>query len=234
MVAIQGINTHIKDVDGIENIYITIDWDRVDKVRQKQMDSNPFDYVLEQDSELTFDITISPNPLAVYTDILNSNDITRLKTICGKIKIKESILSEVKDITEEMVGVHIRLTDMNALHPNYGKGNTTNYVNKINEVLKDKDNKKIFVASDNEGSLNVIKNNFEVINNEVGNRAQNENNGHNYMKYLRGESASESLWIDSFLEMISLSRCGELVYKVSNLNNTSVIFSTTIKKTYRI
>ena len=47
-------------------------------------------------------------------------------------------------------------------------------------------------------------------------------------------SGDEDFWIDTFLEMLSLSKCNTLIYRVSNLNNASVLFSQAIKDTVKI
>lgn len=36
---------------------------------------------------------------------------------------------------------------------------------------------------------------------------------------------SEEFWVDSFLDMLSLSKCGDIICRVSNLNNASISFN---------
>jgi len=234
MVAIQSILASVPDPNIIKNIYIDIDWDRVDPVRQKSMDSNPFDYVLNQNNELVFDKIILAKPHPCYTDINNHPHLVKLRIICGKIKIKKNVKDKAISVGGDTLGVHIRLTDMNTHHPNYGVANTEGYINKIENVLTSEYSKEIFVASDNVESLDKINDKFKTISNTTSNRSNEENKGHNYINYLRNVSANESLWVDSFVEMFSLSQCSEIIYRVSNLNNASVIFSNTIKKTHKL
>ena len=243
MIAIQSIlysefSGKINDVNDINNIYIDIDRNRICRIRNKNININPFNFALEQNEDLVFDRTILSHPPKhyggkVYTDVLNHKDLNKLRIICSKIKIKKDILSLVNNnIGISTLGVHVRLTDMNRIHPEYGVSSTKNYIDKINDVIVGGNN-KIFVASDNINSLKILKDNFNIISNETTNRNSDEKSG-NYMQYLRNRCSDKQLWIDSFLEMISLSKCGELIYKVSNLNNASVIFSNTIKKTYKL
>ena len=58
--------------------------------------------------------------------------------------------------------------------------------------------------------------------------------GGDYYGYQLGNMHREFFWVDSFVDMLSLSRCGILLYKLSNLNNTSLFFSKTLTKFYKI
>lgn len=245
MVAIQSIND-ICSVESIENIYIDIDRIKDNNFKNKL---NPFDFVFEQNDGLNFDKVIDAYSNHVYrgnkfgnqtyTDIFNSPDLNNLKSICNKIKIKDTILNKVTDINESTLGIHVRLTDMNVEHPIYGIHTTDDYIKKTIDILNNnKTLNKIFISSDNEMSIEVIKKNeqlnkYEIITNKVGNRHIDEK-GVGYYSYQVTRMTSENFWIDSFIDMISLSKCSELLYRVSNLNNSSVIFSNTIKKTHRL
>tara|TARA_R110002020_G_scaffold381800_1_gene592695 strand:- start:4112 stop:4864 length:753 start_codon:yes stop_codon:yes gene_type:complete len=233
MVAIQCILSNINNVNKINNIYIDIDRKRICRIRHKNISENPFNYVLDQKDIGGKNLNVlHASPSGVYQDIINHKDLNKLRIICSKIKIKKSIINMVNPkIDPDTIGVHVRLTDMDQVHPIYGKSTTQKYITKINNVLDNK-KRKIFVASDNDNSIKIIKKNFNIMFNNVSNRHKNET-GNGYMEYLRSRSVDEQLWVDSFLEMLSLSRCGELIYKISSLSITSIIFSKTIKKTYK-
>ncbi len=241
MIAVQSILHNVENINQIKNIYIDINRDKICTIRNKNITINPFDYVLEQNPNLVFDKIIDSEishkkryekyGSQVYTDINKNLDLPKLKKICTKIKIKNNILNMVNsNIDKNTLGVHVRLTDMNLTHKNFGVGTTQKYIETINKIKK---YNNIFIASDNINSIESIKKKFDIIYNNTSNRCINEN-GYGYTEYLRNNSSEKNLWVDSFLEMLSLSKCGKLIYKVSNLNNVSVVFSNTIKKTYRI
>lgn len=234
MVAVDAVIREIPNVEGIDSLYIDIDRSRIDKTRQMNLNLNPFDFVLEQSND-NITHTVIARPLNNYTNILENPNYKKLSTVCSKLKIKDVVLDRIDNsITEDTLGAHVRITDMNFMHPEYGKSSTKDYIKKINELTNEKKFKNIFVASDNKKSIELIGNDFDILYNNVNNRSNHEHGGVNYMTYLRKQSGESQFWVDSFVEMISLSRCGELLYKMSNLNNASVLFSNTIKKTHRI
>jgi len=235
MVAVDAVIRQIPNVEDIDSLYIDIDRDRIDKTRQMNLNLNPFDFVLEQ-SDDNITRTVKPlNNYINYTNILENPNYKKLSTVCSKLKIKDVVLDRIDNsITEDTLGVHVRITDMNLMHPEYGKPSTKDYIKKINELTNEKKFKNIFVASDNKKSIELIGNDFDILFNNVNNRSKHEHGGLNHTTYLRRQSGESQFWIDSFVEMISLSRCGELLYKMSSLNSASVLFSNTIKKTYRI
>ena len=229
MVAIQSLSSIVENVDSINDIYITFGH------------VNPFNHVLEQKKDLNFDLVIDAMKnhqerykkygSQTYKDLNNSRDLLKLKKICSKLKIKNNILEKInKNIDSNTLGVHVRLTDMNGSHPEYGVYTINDYISKIKEILSEKKEiKKIFISSDNDISLNKLKPmllnmGLEVYYNEVSNRSKKEDDK-NYTRYLRTNENSEKLWVDSFLDMLSLSKCGDIICRVSNLNNASISFN---------
>jgi hypothetical protein len=244
IVAIQSI-VHDRriDVDLIDNIYVEIDPTRLDVTTQpnpiENETGNPFNFVLDQ-VMLTPDVVVLARPYAGYTPnhiILGGEEIRKLRVVCGKIKLKDTVLSKVhKDIDSTTLAVHVRLTDMKQHHPELHRGSTTNdYINVIDGLNP---NGKIFVSSDNETSLKTLVDKYGAIHNTVTNRWVDEStvysNGDYYGKYMAEQMHTESFWVDSFVDMISISKCGGLVYKPSNLNNTAMLYSDTISKIYGV
>lgn len=233
MVAVDAVIRQIPNVEDIDSLYIDIDREKIDRTRQKNISINPFNFVLDQNNEGVTH-TVLATPLNNYTNILEHPNYKKLSKVCSKIKFKSVVLDNIDEsIDENTLGVHVRTTDMNIHHPNYGKSSTDHYIKKISELNKNNEFKNIFVASDNHNSIKLIGQEFDILYNTVGNRCVDEL-GKGYIHYLRNNSSESQLWVDSFVEMLSLSRCGELLYKMSNLNNASVLFSNTIKKTHRI
>ena len=193
---------------------------------------NPFDFALEQ-TDQSREIYCKEG-YHVYQEILNSPDLSNLRFIASKIKIKDSIIKRINpEINESTLGVHIRLTDMNVKHKQYGKSTFDDYKNKIEEIIKP--GQKLFVCSDNTESIEKLKKHFDVIYNDVGNRHSKEiEEDKKYSIFLRKNADKKWLWEDSFIEALSLARCGSIIYRISNLNNASVIFSSTIKEAHKL
>ena len=115
--------------------------------------------------------------------------------------------------------------------------NKDSYIFKIEEIISKNTNiNKIFVASDNDILLDELKNYFpNLISNPASNRwhSPDDPNG-SYAEYQYNQMANEQFWIDSFVEMYSLSKCGYLLYSTSNLSHSSLFFSNTISKIYKL
>ena len=75
---------------------------------------------------------------------------------------------------------------------------------------------------------------MDIVYNDVGNRVKLANDGRHQLGLQLNKSGDEDFWVDTFLEMLSLSKCNTLIYRVSNLNNASVLFSQAIKDTVKI
>ena len=240
-IAVQSVYNEIKDINNIENIYIEVDASRYTYMNYlngvKNETGNPFDYVLDQVKiEPCHVINASPSKIHLDHKLLyQTEEFVKLQAICSKIKIKEKVLSKINpDICAETLGVHVRLTDMLEFHLDAHKGGDTNqYINSIKNILAENKIKNIFVASDNTYSLDLLKQHYDFINNNVSNINKTQHGG-NYFQYQLNNLHTEDFWVDSFVDMLSLSRCGILLNKLSNLNNTSLFFSKSLSKFYKI
>jgi len=242
-VAIQQILRDISNVEDIENIYIELDKPRSIYPNNRLINTienesgNPFDFVLDQ-IKLQPNIVLIATPLKTYNNheiLYGTEELKKLQIICSKIKIKENVLSKIKnDINEDTLGVHVRLTDMLEFHKDiHNGGSTEEYISSIKKIISTNKVKNIYVASDNELSLLKLKENFDIINNTASNLNKTEYGG-DYFNYQLDNMHLEFFWVDSFVDMLSLSRCGTLLYKLSNLNTTSLFFSKTLTKFYKI
>ena len=237
MVGLQyAINKY--DVSKIGEVYFDSNRNRT----KADSDINLFNYVFENDfygkffSEINCDFVY-----ASYVDLFNSNknELEKLKKLTSKIKIKQSIIDEIiPEINGDTLGVHIRLTDMCVLHRDVqGDINYDDFEKKIEKaLLENKEINKIFVASDNIISLRKLEKKYDIIYNKNVYRHSTEENdvNNNFSNFVFNDVNNEIGWKGSFLECLSLSKCGYLVHGLSNLNNASVIFSDSIKKTYRV
>ena len=245
MLAIQYINATIDDVDKINEIYLDIDRDipneRLTAENKSWLsavgENNPFDYVLDQNPNCKFDevLRVYPHGFGTYHNINKVSELPRLKTIVSKLKIKDTVINKLKPLKGKSLGVHVRLTDMEMWHPSYGTGIITNtFYEATKRTLQSESFDSIFVSSDNDESLEYFKEKMNIVYNDVGNRVKGANDGRHQLGLQLNMSGNEDFWVDTFLEMLSLSKCNTLIYRVSNLNNASVLFSQTIKDTVKI
>ena len=246
MLAIQLINSKIDDVDKINEIYLDIDRNipngKLGPLHESWMsavgENNPFDYVLDQNPNCKFDEVLRmplPNPFATYSNINKVPELHRLKTIVSKLKIKDTVINKLKPLKGKALGVHIRLTDMEMLHPEHGTGITTNtFYEATKNIIERESFDSIFVSSDNDESVEYFKERMDIVYNDVGNRVKWASDGRQQLGLQLSKSGDEDFWVDTFLEMLSLSKCNTLIYRLSNLNNASVLFSQTIKDTFKI
>jgi hypothetical protein len=167
---------------------------------------------------------------------LNLNDykniVSKLKFNNKFIELFNSYLNEFK-VDETYIGVHIRLCDMNIYHGHdYG---VLTYNDFFSEILKYKnDTTKLFVASDNSESLIKLKKEFGddlfYIENFVRSESETQDTTDLQLAYFK----DEEFWMQAFIEMLMLSKCGTLICRTSNLNNASIIYSDSIKTIVRI
>lgn len=205
-------------------------------------DCNIFDCVLDQpllinDSFQEIDCQHLGN-YSKFNPIENSPNLLKYSEIIKKFKISEKLLEKVKyyqnkfNIDESTVGVHIRLTDMNIVHGNdYGVLTFEDFKSQMKPGVK------YFVASDNYESLKKLKDLYGDNVNYVDGliRADFENDNTSNM-FLNNPIVfkNKQFWFESFLEMLLLSKCSELICRTSDLSNVSIIYSDTIKKIIRL
>jgi len=168
-----------------------------------------------------------------------------------KFKLKQEIIDIALDfknkfdINENTLGLHIRLTDMNVLHT-YSKLTLDDYIKKINQVLEENPNiDNILIASDNYESIYKIISHFENINIRVNYlpdlcRSATAENSLEWTEkqiwYLenKDETIKKKFIIDSFIDMLCLSYCSYLIYRISNYANFAILYSDSLKQTYKM
>ena len=170
----------------------------------------------------------------------NQPDILFLRKLARKLKFNKRVkrlikIEESKIDFKNSLGVHIRLTDMNRIHPEHGAVNFDDFVKNINLILEEHPEiNTIFVASDNNESIEKLRNKYKdrvkFINNL--NRCETEL-GDSYKLQLENYHKKE-FWEHSFLDMMMLSKCKYLLHRTSNVANAALVFSDTIIKNYNI
>jgi len=110
------------------------------------------------------------------------------------------------------LGVHIRLTDMNKFHGNqYGYVTIEDYICHIDKILSENKNiKKIFMASDNLESKQLLKKRYpdlEIFTNDVkfiSEKMENQNYIHQQIENLKYNKES---YEEVMKDIYSLSKC---------------------------
>jgi hypothetical protein len=219
-----------------ESLYI-LNNDNKSLVNDENIFNNIFDQEIKDD-QMSFNCE-HLNNYSKFSPIELSANLEDYKKIVSKLKFTENFNKkfnsylEKLNIDENYIGVHIRLCDMNIYHSSdYGMLTFDDFLGEI-QKLKEKD-KKIFVASDNTESIMKLKSLFndDVIYIDGFLRGESENEDTSILQLNNFKDIR--LWEEAFIEMLLLSKCGELICRTSNLNNASIIYSNTIKKIVRL
>lgn len=206
-------------------------------VNEENIFNNIFDQKIE-DNQVSHNC-VAVNSYSKFSPIELSRNLNDYKKIVSKLRFTENFNKkfnsylEKLNIDENYIGVHIRLCDMNIHHGDaYGTLIFEDFLNEIQKIKEE--GKKIFVASDNNESLSKLK---SLYNDDIV-----------YADgFLRGETETEDtlilqanhfkdvrLWEEAFIEMLLLSKCGTLICRSSNVNNTAIIYANSLKKIIRI
>ena len=129
------------------------------------------------------------------------------------------------EVGPETLGVHVRLTDMNFGHPEYGVRTIQDYIKAIEEVHHKY--KNIFVSSDNFQSAKKLKDIYGdklflvpclTFKNKI------EDDGWFLVKTKKFADIPEA-WFEVFLETFLLSKCGFLIGRNSAVSLAAILFS---------
>jgi hypothetical protein len=224
MFAIQNAIRH-----NFDSMYLNVTDDRTI--------SNVFDFVLDQKIEDEF-VRINCENIGSYSKINpieDSPNFNSYKELVKKIKIKQNILDKVNEyikklnINENTVGVHIRLTDMNIHHVNqYGSLCFENFLSNM-DITKD-----YFIASDNHESIERLKQIFGSKIKYIPNMIRCEKETDDSTLLQIDNFKNEQFWVEAFIEMLILARCGKIICRTSNLINASIVHSNNINEIIRL
>jgi hypothetical protein len=202
-----------------------------------RFNSNMFNYVLDQTYDTSY-VTFDCNNLGVYhksNPIEKSNNYSKYIEVVNKLKLNDELLKKVNyytdkfKINESTVGVHVRLTDMNIIHgDDYGVLSFEHFNSQLNSDTK------YFISSDNRESINKLKELYGKNINCVEDMIRCEFEGDDSKSLQLNNFKNPKLWVDAFIEMLLLSKCGTLICRSSNLSNASIINSKTIKNIIRL
>jgi len=191
---------------------------------------NPFRFVLDQKS--TKDVKDIRNTDVEWSGGIldDSKKIESLRRVIERLEIKKEIIDKVdnlsKDlrITEETLGVHIRLCDMNIFHKK--QHGTLRYEDFFKEIEKNVNNKKnIFVASDNDESIAKLKKEFGDMICCAPDISRAKRETENTLYWQKKNLTNPFLWEEAFIDMLLLAKCKYKIFRVSNVAYSSVLFS---------
>lgn len=187
-------------------------------------------YVLDQQVDWTYDnggvlpIGVSYN---VSNHIEKDPSYYKFKKVLYKLKIKSHIVASADSVFKEydqskILGVHVRLKNISR----HGLDLVTYdmYEQKIRAVLEQGQFDKIFVATDNQESLEKLDRTFPnmILYNKMtlpysGDDDWSEWETVNYFK--------EFYWQEAVLDCLSLSKCHSLICRSSNFSNAAIVFA---------
>lgn len=167
---------------------------------------------------------------------------TLIKQLVHKNKLNQSIISsviyykELLNINRNTLGVHVRLTDMNAIHGDiYGCFTIDSYCRKIDKMLEQYPNiNNIFIASDNEVSITTLKNYYKDKQNitlsYIENSIKNPEEHCQTVNFvINSHNTNKNYHINVMIEMLVLSKCAYFIHRISDFANFAIIYSDTFK-----
>lgn len=194
---------------------------------------NPFRFVIDGiPDEGDVDNWILARHLGNYTStnrIEDSVDFEAMRAVVHNIKLGAIFDRPRHDIP--MVGVHIRLTDMDTTHPEYGTRTISDYFAAIDSMPRFY---KLYVASDNEESIHKMIDRYGLMSDPGQDgrvvyiqgmlRAKTENDIDQVDIQINNMSDSV-FWREAFMDMIGLSRCEYIIGRTSNLFNAAILYA---------
>jgi len=218
----------IININDVKKIYIRIK--NENKIFMQEIFEEPnlakIDLILKLDND-------SPIDKCNYHTLYNSEIY---KKICNKFQFNKNILNNNNLFSNNnILGVHFRTTDMNISHNKNHILYYNDYEKNIITILdKNKNFDTIFIASDNNESIYKLRKNLtnriKIINNDNNTLREKETD-----TYLRGDGEySKKNCVETFNDIISLSKCNTIIFTYSNVANLSILLSNTISETIKI
>lgn len=202
-------------------------------------------YVLDQqvDRSYTYDGFLPIGKMYMGSDgIEDSPRLADYKRVLNKIHIKNEITKRVDDLCKlvnigpQTLGVHVRMTTM-SVHTNYKTITHEDYCNTIDKELATGDWNGLYVATDNVESLvkmeqrygNIIRyypNLYRLPTEHITERWQ--------WSWEYNMFFFKRFWQESFMEAMTLARCGGMICRDSNFSNAAIVFSNSLRRITRV
>ena len=210
---------------------------------------NPYDhimgYVLNQQVDRSYEFHGWLPFGKMYTKddpIENSAMLSEYKRVLGKFHIQNEIKTKVDNlcklvnINERTLGIHIRMTTM-SVHSNIENVTFEDYCNVVDEELATGHYDGIYVATDNVESLVKMERRYPHLIRYYPNlcRLPTEEITERWQwSWEYDLFFHKRFWQESFMEAMTLARCGGLVCRTSNFSNAAIVFSNSIRKVKRL
>jgi hypothetical protein len=182
-----------------------------------------------------------------YNYVYNNDEYKLLaKKICFSEKIKNVVSNELINISNNILGVHFRFTDMNSMHTKNKPICYTDYLNTILEYIKKKNIQDIYVASDNDESINKLLKEESLKDIKIYHRNikryPTEKADKNDLKWYKNTNKkfphpylnnfahinNPNIHLECIIDFILLSKCKYLIFPYSNVSNMALLLSTSI------
>lgn len=222
----------------ITKIYIYIDKEADLRGRQhvfSEMKGTPDKEIL-----FLFPVSFTYHRRLNVQNIFKDKNFQKASKLCQMIQFKKSILEKGDKLAESKIrdntlGVHIRFTDMNRVHPKHGIHNIQNYIDKIDHVLATEKVSNIFVASDNMESINKLIKRYprltiDYLDLKTRLPLETSDNRRN----LNDNANKAEFFEEVVLEILLLSKVKHIVYRTSNFANIAILYSKTIEKYFKL
>lgn len=211
--------------------------------------TKPYDHIMSYALDQQVDNTYEYKGFLPVGKFYDRNDPIELsdrlndyKRVLNKIHVKNEIKTRVDDlcklvnINKNTLGVHVRMTTM-AVHQNFGTITHDDYVKAIDQELESGNYNGLYVSTDNVESLVKLEQRYNRIIRYYPNLLRlptefikNVNEwSWEYDMFFR-----KQFWQESFMECMTLARCGGMVCRDSNFSNMAIVFSNTLKKIIRV
>jgi len=202
-------------------------------------------YVLDQRIDSTYQYSgfLPIGKMYDRTDPIESSlRLGDYKRVLNKLHVQNTIKSRVDDlcklvnIDKRTLGVHVRLTTM-SLHTNYMPVTIEDYFRSIDQELESGKYNGLYVATDNVESLIKMEQRYARVIRYYPSLLRLPTETINNSKEWSWEFDMffrKQFWQESFMEAMTLARCGAMICRDSNFSNAAIVFSDTLKQIIRV
>ena len=223
-------------VNSLDNLYVD-NTGRDHRSVLSNIGYNIFDYILDQDlNDGGILGCVEGHP--VYTEEFFSKR-DKYKEISKKyLNFNQNIISNIDSFIKQnfkpnMLGVHIRTTDMNHHHSYLGVVNNKHYLDKVSEILTNNSFGGLFVASDNHETIELLKKEYGDMVIIYKTKFRSDTSLDDSLKIaMNNWVKTPEFFIDSFIDCMLLSNCDESVGRISLFNWFSQSVHTSKIKNY--
>lgn len=202
-------------------------------------------YVLDQraDSSYSYQGFLPIGKMYMGPDrIEDSARLNDYKRVLNKIHIQNEVTTKVDNLCKlvnigpKTLGVHVRMTTM-SVHTNYKNITHEDYCKTIDAELATGDWDGLYVATDNVESLVKMEQRYGHIIRYYPNlyRLPTEDITERWQwSWEYNMFFFKRFWQESFMEAMTLARCGGMICRDSNFSNAAIVFSNSLRRITRV